>query len=1011
MSDYLGPNQTRVLDPTNRSFEELVYQKQKPPLSSELNLNGMVSSNRDKNLSSALMPSGWSIVGTLRDDISASDCASGDVLCSSTFARNTLKLIALDKGVEKKDLIAWVNGWRVLVQGSSSTDENNIITLPDPPSIGSRVEFVFLEVWRKLIEPDDTVYKYGNVLYGGTNPSNDLIDPAINIETSLRVQIQYRIRVSYTDIETYPDGFDPNRVFVQGPLDEPISTCSQAYFSPVPGDIGLWRAGAGDTAAQSTLQTVDGYTYAIPMFAIQRRNTGTYDPDSRSNGSEKTLANYQAGYASDRPDNRYNDWIVAGDILDLRRRVAPGFNYKEICSDGFQKLIRGDLRSKMVKSTLGEDHYGVTIVQADAVSDVDKAGSNKIATGDGERRIFSNASIDQPRTYTVRTVYDKIVGTGGANWAASDRVQILLSSYPSGSTVASIESVYTSSNDTITGLTYYGEGTGDAQVEVGAGSSEILGSSDALTIEFTISYPAGPYGLTGVPDTFLEFRKEDTTLPIASKDADIRVRAAAPVVTNDGTKFNMLSNRGGSTSELYDFGHQMIYHAVGSGTQSVSFPRTINGYNIIGLASVRIDSTARTLGTVSRTAGIYTVNFDTTAVSGQDVELYLYTDSKFFDTNKQGRAIIDTYEMTEITPVESAGGGLDIFTLDTTNQEVLALASYETENGIGYAWVNGTRTELDSTSNNRLFPNDGTATRPRIKFSSAPSLGATIEVPVLLRSAVGSSEGYTFFYQETPYQGWLDSTTSGKIEAEGPSIVTTAGSGSITDATYTGGQAAFASDTTAVYGINTEWLSNVRSGYQIWDGNDWFEIESVYDDETLFLKNIPSTDATQSYTIRAFDQPQYEPRNVIDRLPALDSNNDASGHSEYIDTAITDAYPILETRIVNRVQDITDMSANAAIIGENTADRGRSTINLPGTPFGLSNLGLKYEKLSNDGSYQKTYQSYIFNEENTGRLRMMVVGSETDNTSLSNFFNEKSDSDVVDVFELPGLPITKRRTE
>ena len=407
MSDNLGPNQTRVLDSTSANFESVVYQKRKPPLSSETNLGGGISAGREQQNLQALVPSGWLSVGQIIDGVTQNTCKTGDVFCSSSLVRNTFRLIALDKGQDARRNIAIVNGWRVLVQGTNSADENNTIILPNPPTTASRVDFVFLEVWRKLVYPSDPVFEHGNFLYGGHNPDNDLIDPSMGIETSLRVQLQYRIRVAPCDIESYPDGFDPVQVNVQGPLAAPISTCSQAYFSPIPGDIGLWRAGAGDSVAQETLQTVDGYTYAIPMFAIRRRNSSSYDPQTRANGAEKTLADYLAGYPSDRPDNFYSDWIVAEDIMDMRSRVAGGVDFKQVCEDGFRKLLNNQNRGKMVKSALGGDHYGTTMVAADAISNNDLAGSTKIGQGGGivgsltgVRRVYSNAKADQPECFT-----------------------------------------------------------------------------------------------------------------------------------------------------------------------------------------------------------------------------------------------------------------------------------------------------------------------------------------------------------------------------------------------------------------------------------------------------------------------------------------------------------------------------------------------------------------------------------------------------------------------------------
>lgn len=1014
MADYLGPNQTRVLDTDNRSFEEVVAQKRKPPLSSEHNLSEKLASERTRLQSKYLTPSGWAVVGGLKQSVSETLCMAGDVLASPTFTRNTFKLIALDKGVQTGHLTAWVNGWQLLVQGSSSTDENNIIILPEPPSVGHRVNFVFLEIWRKLIYTSDVIYKYGNVLYGGTNPTNDLIDPVTPIETTLRVQLQYRIRVvDDIDISTYPDGFDPNNVFVQGPLASPINTCSHAYFSPVPGDVGLWRAGAGDTVAQETLETVDGYTYAIPMFAVTRRNSHAYDPDDYSNGAGRNRASYVAGYASDRPDNKYNDIIEASDILDMRHLVSVQDNYKELCERAFQKAISGDLKTRMTYSTLGEDHYGVTLVQADAVSHADDKNGSDWLPGypNGIRRVWSNAGVDQPDSFIAKTINDKYPPGPPAPWAPGNQVQIEASTvyYPVGTTIINVRQAYQGGAGYVT-FTCSTLPSNSVLVTLVTVPSAVL----PIIFEYTLRYPSGANGLTRVPTAFLECRNEDSTCAIATMDADIRVRTAAPVSTNSGLKYNTLHNAGAFVTEPYDFGHQMTYHALGNGTTYVTVPRTVEGYPILGVMSARVDSSSyRSIG-VSRDSNQYTVNVGSPSpATNADVELVLYTGTKFFDLHKQGRAITDCYEMAEYRPLEPAAGGSGTtFTLDSTNKAFLGLASLRTGNGYGYAYVNGTMTTL--ATNNWQFPLDSTKTRPTIEFISAPPAGATIEVPALTRSAISSSEGYTVFYETTPYQGILDTTTTGCIEAVGNPIVTTAGSGAMTDYTYAQGTATFVVDSTVVNGSGTQWSSNVREGYYIYRAADTtrvYEITTVVDDDTLYIKSDAAASATGTYVIYAKDQPYFSRSNIMDRMPTLYSAADASGRSEGISTRITEDVPVLETRIVSKTQDIVDLDPNAAIIGVHTADRGRSQVSLPGTKFGLSNLGLSYETLDTTGAYQKTYQPYILNQNNDGNLYLMVVASETDNTSTIRMLNHKSDADSVDLFNLPSRPITMRRVD
>jgi hypothetical protein len=173
----------------------------------------------------------------------------------------------------------------------------------------------------------------------------------------------------------------------------------------------------------------------------------------------------------------------------------------------------------------------------------------------------------------------------------------------------------------------------------------------------------------------------------------------------------------------------------------------------------------------------------------------------------------------------------------------------------------------------------------------------------------------------------------------------------------------------------------------------------------------PATSAaTGSYTITAKDQPFYR-ANIMDRLPTYDSTNDSNGRSENISTAVTDGDPVLETRIISKVQDIIDSSAGSVLFGVGTADRGRAQVYIPGAPLGEGNLGLRFEKLDSTGYYQKTYQSYILNRDNAGELYLMVVASETDSSSHSRFFNENYSLDTVDIFNMPGRPLTVRRTD
>jgi hypothetical protein len=133
----------------------------------------------------------------------------------------------------------------------------------------------------------------------------------------------------------------------------------------------------------------------------------------------------------------------------------------------------------------------------------------------------------------------------------------------------------------------------------------------------------------------------------------------------------------------------------------------------------------------------------------------------------------------------------------------------------------------------------------------------------------------------------------------------------------------------------------------------------------------------------------------------------------FVWSLVSEPYPVLETKVVSRVQDIIGETSNTVVFGVSAATlgRGRYQIMIPDAELGLGNFGLKFEKLDTSASYQKTYQSYILNKENNGELYLMVVGSETGSDSTSRIFNENSNNDTIDIFQIPGRPLTVRRSE
>lgn len=291
MAINFSPGVSRTLDPKDTQYQMVVWQASKPPLDSELNLVAQVANDQTQKQTKTQMPSGFLIDPTL---------SSKDYLTSSLWSNLFLFGSPKDpyetnEGTEAQPVVwAVVNGWFIPVAGTdvaTNGDVRNFIRLYPPPTTGDRIDFVFLEVWQTLVNPNpstvnkpsaSTVWKYGNVQYGGINLSDDLEDANIGIETTKRVQIQYRIRVhgngtgigAGVALDAYPEGLDDPLILGQGTAASPVGGFTFANMRATLGDPSLWRAGDGDSS--NDLGTIDGYVYAIPICAVFRRNTNPY---------------------------------------------------------------------------------------------------------------------------------------------------------------------------------------------------------------------------------------------------------------------------------------------------------------------------------------------------------------------------------------------------------------------------------------------------------------------------------------------------------------------------------------------------------------------------------------------------------------------------------------------------------------------------------------------------------------------------------------------------------------
>lgn len=220
--------------------------------------------------------------------------------------------------------------------------------------------------------------------------NDDAIHPDANIETSKRVQIQYRIRVvDSVDPDNYPEsGLGSSLILGLGPNSTGLYPFEN--MGSTTGDYGLWRA--------KCQNTVDGYTYAVPMFFANRRNTASYDIVNNTNGEHKPNM-------AVRPDLLTAAMVVDSDILDVRRRVASE-DVDKLLNNSMDLLMSNQMMTRFVRDTAGGDKYGTRLLQVDGV----QGSAGEIITGatlgDAAAGLLSSqvAEATQAVTITASTV-------------------------------------------------------------------------------------------------------------------------------------------------------------------------------------------------------------------------------------------------------------------------------------------------------------------------------------------------------------------------------------------------------------------------------------------------------------------------------------------------------------------------------------------------------------------------------------------------------------------------------
>jgi len=238
------------------------------------------------------------------------------------------------------------------------------------------------------------VFYEGNTAATDTFLDDEMIHPDTNIETTKRIQIQYKIRViENVDPASYPDaGLGSDAIVALGPND--TGTFAYQNMGSSTGDYGLWQA--------RCTNTVDGLAWAIPMFFVSRRNSTAYSAASNANGS-----NVKGDTI--RPDLLTGTDIVDQDILDVRRQIITP-SVTELLNKNFDALMNNELKTRFFRQTTGGDSYAVEPLQLDYINsgsgtEINASLSDAVSGEVSSDTTISSYSGSVPATTVVPSAY------------------------------------------------------------------------------------------------------------------------------------------------------------------------------------------------------------------------------------------------------------------------------------------------------------------------------------------------------------------------------------------------------------------------------------------------------------------------------------------------------------------------------------------------------------------------------------------------------------------------------
>lgn len=388
------------------------------------------------------------------------------------FSSNTFFIPAFD---------VLFNGEVVHVGGNLSADLNlNRVVLPAPAfwttgvdEEDARLYVVFLEMWYQALDSASGTGYYIDPQtqsrfffpFGGINPDpsnaslvpNDTVDPFQGLLTTQRAQIQWRIGVQRVslgyDFTKHPFGLEkdlnasvtfgqPQAIQAQAGATIPIvgTTYQFVNMGIVNGDTGVWRAGTSSNTT-SSLGTMDGYSYALPLAVVFQRNSGPFDLSNNVFGCANSAvpgSGLLASRVSGRFDSKLADQIFPGDVVDTRSTVKlDGWDVDKLMREGFADLVMGSNRlaiSRGVSPGNKSEALGSTLAYNVAMSPLPVTNTDTVGhwlpltVGNAEVNCgFADGFGSDQRTFLTAVLVStnqKAVGLIGSPWVKNDALTI-----------------------------------------------------------------------------------------------------------------------------------------------------------------------------------------------------------------------------------------------------------------------------------------------------------------------------------------------------------------------------------------------------------------------------------------------------------------------------------------------------------------------------------------------------------------------------------------------------------